>query len=61
MTKPSKTKQEKKQERRYSGEVLTKSKLFPDVQKDFLRVILGNEFYTIEEAKEKISQFLERS
>lgn len=61
MAKPSKTEQEKKQERRYSGEVLTKSKLFPDIQKDFLRVILGNDFYTIEEAKDKLSEFLERS
>ena len=61
MTKPSKTEQEKKQKQRYSGEVLAKSKYFQDVQQDFCRTILGNEFYTIKEAKEKISQFLERS
>lgn len=61
MTKPSKTEQEKKQEQRYSGEVLAKSKLFSNIQKDFLRVILGNDFYTIEEAKDKLSEFLERS
>lgn len=59
MTKPSRV--EKEQEQRYSGEVLAKSKLFSDVQKDFLRVILGNDFYTIEEAKDKLSKFLERS
>ena len=61
MTKPSKTEQKKKQEQRYSGEVLAKSKLFSNIQKDFLRVILGNDFYTIEEAKDKLSKFLERS
>lgn len=57
MAKPSKA----EKEQRYSGEVLAKSKLFSNIQKDFLRVILGNDFYTIEEAKDKLSKFLERS
>ena len=65
MTKPSKTeqekKQEKKQEQRYGGEVLAKSKHFHDVQQDFCRTILGDKSYTIQEAKDKLSEFLERS
>ena len=61
MVKPSKTEQEKKPEQRYSGEALAKSKHFQDVQQDFCRTILGDASYTIEEAKEKISKFLERS
>ena len=61
MKKPSKTEQEKKQEQRYSGEVLAKSKHFHDVQQDFCRTVLGDKFYTIQEAKDKLSEFLERS
>ena len=57
MAKPSKA----EKEQRYSGEVLARSKHFHGVQQDFCKIILGKESYTIKEAKDKISKFLERS
>lgn len=61
MEKISKAEQKKKQEQRYSGEVLARSKHFQGVQKDFCRIILGDKSYTIQEAKDKLSEFLGRS
>lgn len=45
------TKTEAKAEPKYSAEKILKSKLFAGYQQDFARVILGNGYYTIEEAK----------
>lgn len=46
--------------KRYSREAILKDKRFSGYQRDFLKVILKKEFYTIAEAKKAASAFFEK-
>ena len=48
------------EEPRYIPEAITRDKAFSSYQKDFLRVILKNETYTIAEAAEAVKTAFER-
>lgn len=43
---------------RYTAEALLKSKLFKDVQQDFLKAILIKDSYTIAEARKAVKEAL---
>ena len=46
---------------KFTREVLLNSKEFADVQPDFLRAILKDDFYTMAEAKSAIDSFFGRN
>lgn len=56
----AKKEQNKTEEKRYSRESLMRDPRFSNIQRDFLRVVLKEPFYTIKEAEEAVSIFFRK-
>lgn len=56
----AKREQNKTKEKRYTREALMRDARFSGIQRDFLRVVLKEPFYTIKEAEEAVSIFFRK-